>query len=182
MPKKGEKLSAAHLAKMLAGRKAKKGGPQATAPKLATPGTNSGKGTKNVSSAGEATKPLISQGQIPNLTNKKLNNVVEDSAKVKVAPRKRGVKAAGVPTSIQAQQVTVNSNTGPSALISNELPGQMEVIKKVLKRDIPNIVGNTVDASPPQKTVDNIPSVDAKSLEGNKVPFSFNALRQKLMC
>ena len=60
MPRKGEKLSAEHLAKLQAGRRAKKGGGQATAPGVPEDGDRLANNRPLVQPK-EATKPLISQ-------------------------------------------------------------------------------------------------------------------------
>ena len=68
MPRKGEKLSAEHLAKLQAGRRAKKGGGQATAPGVPEDGDRLANNRALVQPK-EATKPMISQQ--PNLTKKR---------------------------------------------------------------------------------------------------------------
>lgn len=70
MPKKGEKLSPEHLAKLQAGRKARKGGSQATAPAKPEDGERL-TASAPLRQPKEATTPLIAQGQVPNLTKKK---------------------------------------------------------------------------------------------------------------
>ena len=70
MPRKGEKLSAEHKAKMMAGRVAKTGA-SATSPARPMDGERLANKRKPKGSF-EATKPLISEGQVPNLTKKKL--------------------------------------------------------------------------------------------------------------
>ena len=100
-----------------------------------------------------------------------------------VVRRKRGVQSSGEPASIQDANYIRDSNTGPSAAITFQLPGQKQAIKKALATKVPKIVGQTVDANPPDKTVENIPSVDVKSLEVKpSAPFSMAALRQRLLC
>lgn len=180
MPRKGEKLSAEHLAKMKAGRIAKKGGPQATAPGVPEDGEKLANNRKAVAPK-EATQPLIASGQVPNLTKKKKAGIVEGVPAV--VRKKRGVQSSGEPASIQDADYIKNENTGASALISNQLPGQAQAIKKSLAKKVPKIVGNTYDENPPEKTIDNIPSEDVKSLSVKEsAPFSYAALRQRLLC
>ena len=178
MPRKGEKLSAEHLAKLQAGRRAKKGGGQATAPGVPEDGDRLANNRPLVQPK-EATKPLISQQ--PNLTKKKKAGIVRDVPAV--AKAKRGVNSSGEPTAIQEADYLKEKSTGASILITNELPGQKEAIKRSLAKKPKRIPGNTTDPNPPQKTVDNIPSEDVKSLHVNpSAPFSFAALRQRLLC
>ena len=183
MPKKGEKLSPEHLAKMKAGRDAKKR-PSATPDDALIPGTKSGKGTMRPMAMKEATKPLIGARQVSNLTKCKKNSLIENSAKEPVR-KTRGVQPSGEPMTMESQTAVVNRNTGPSTVISNQLPQQKEAIKAVLaetKKSGSKIKSEAVDPSPPNKTVDEIPSTDTKALEGNKTPFSFQALRNRLLC
>jgi len=178
MPRKGEKLSAEHLAKMKAGRMAKKGGGQATAPGVPEDGDRLANNRPLVQPK-EATKPMISQQ--PNLTKKKKAGVVRDVPAV--ASAKRGVNSSGEPTAIQEADYLRDRSTGASILITNELPGQKQAIKRTLAKKPKRIPGATTDPNPPQKTVDNIPSEDVKSLQvSQSAPFSFQALRQRLLC
>ena len=179
MPRKGEKLSAEHLAKMNAGRIAKRGGGHATAPGVPAGGEKLSM-DKKLTQPKEATQPMISQQ--PNLTKKKKNNLVQDIPKV--ASRKKGITTAGVPASVQDASYVVDSYTGASENVTFQLPGQVEAIKKTLAVKVPKIVGQTFDPSGgPDKTIKNIPSTDVKSLEVNKkAPFSMQALRERLLC
>jgi hypothetical protein len=178
MPRKGEKLSAEHLAKLQAGRNAKKGGGQATAPGVPEDGDKLANKRPLVQPK-EATKPMISQQ--PNLTKKKKAGVVRDVPPV--ASAKRGVNSSGQPTAIQEADYLRDTSTGASILITNELPGQKQAIKRTLAKKPKRIPGASVDPNPSEKTVDNIPSKDVKSLEVNSsAPFSFQALRQRLLC
>ena len=178
MPRKGEKLSSEHLAKMMAGRNAKKGGGHATAPGLPKDGAALTSG-KRLTEPAEATKPMISQQ--PNLTKKKKANLVE--VVPAVVRRKRGVQSSGVPASVQDATYIKDDYTGVSENVTFQLPGQAKAIQKALAVKVPKIVGQTFDPVPPTKTVDNIPSEDVKSLKVNKAaPFSMNALRQRLLC
>ena len=178
MPRKGEKLSAEHLARMQAGRRAKKGGGQATAPGVPEDGDRLANNRPLVQPK-EATKPLISQQ--PNLSKKKKAGVVRDVPAV--AKAIRGVNSSGEPTAIQEADYLKEKSTGASILITNELPGQKDAIKRSLAKKPKRIPGATVDPNPPEKTVKNIPSEDVKSLKVNpSAPFSFQALRQRLLC
>jgi len=178
MPRKGEKLSAEHLAKLQAGRKAKKGGGQATAPGVPEDGDRLANNRPLVQPK-EATMPMISQQ--PNLTKKKKAGVVRDVPAV--AARKRGVNSSGAPTAIQEVDYIREKSTGASILITNELPGQKQAIKRTLAKKPKRIPGATFDPNPPEKTVENIPSEDVKSLQvSQSAPFSFQALRQRLLC
>jgi hypothetical protein len=180
MPKKGEKLSPEHLAKLQAGRKAKKGGSQATAPAKPEDGDRL---TSHLAlkQPKEATQPLIAQGQVPNLTKKKKANIVEGEPPV--VRRRGGVQSSGEPAAIQDGDYLKNSNTGASILISNELPGQRKAIKRSLEKKIPKLPNEKFDADPPNTTVDSVKGVDMASLTPNpKAPFSFAALRSRLLC
>jgi hypothetical protein len=178
MPRKGEKLSPEHLAKLQAGRNAKKGGGQATAPGVPEDGDRLANNRRPVQPK-EATKPLISQQ--PNLTKKKKAGVVRDVPAV--AKAIRGVNSSGEPTAIQEADYLKEKSTGASILITNQLPEQKEAIKRSLAKKPKRIPGSTVDPNPPEKTVENIPSEDVKSLKVNpSAPFSFQALRQRLLC
>ena len=179
MPRKGEKLSPEHLAKMQAGRKARKGGGQATASGVPEDGDRLANDRPLVQPK-EATKPMISQQ--PNLTKKKKAGIVGDVPPVNRRQR-GGANSSGAPQAIQEANYLKDKSTGPSILISNELPGQKDAIKRSLAKKPARIPGATVDPNPPEKTVDNIPSEDVKSLHVKpSAPFSFAALRQRLLC
>lgn len=179
MPRKGEVLSAAHKAKMMAGRIAKKGS-SATAPGKPEDGERLANG-RNVKGSFEATKPLISEGQVPNLSKKRLNALVQEEKPV--VRRKRGVQSSGEPAAVEDASYIVDRNTGPSAVITYQLPGQKQAIKDSLAVKVPKLPGQTEDPDPPNKTVENIPSEDVKSLKVKPAaPFSMAALRQRLLC
>jgi len=166
---------------MKAGRTAKKGGGQATAPGVPEDGDRLANKRKAVAPK-EATQPLINAGQVPNLTKKKKAGVVEGVPAVAGGTR-GGVRSSGKTASAQDASYLKNESIGPSILISSELPGQKEAIKRTLSKKVARIPGATVDPNPPEKTVKNIPSEDVKSLQANpSAPFSFAALRQRLLC
>ena len=180
MPKKGEKLSPEHLAKLQAGRKARKGGSQATAPAKPEDGERL-TASAPLRQPKEATTPLIAQGQVPNLTKKKKANIVEGEPSV--VRRAHGVQSSGEPASIQDMNYIKNESTGASILISNELPGQRKAIKRSLDKKVPKLPNEKYDADPPNVTIDSLKGIDMASLTPNpKAPFSFAALRSRLLC
>jgi len=153
MPKKGEKLSDEHKAKMKAGaKKARETGIRKTKPKT-----------------------LIIPNQVPALPSNPANDekVIKNPEDAPVAERK-GVQSSGETKKMEAQDFIANRNVGPSAAITTQLPGQKEQIKKELKRKLPKL--SPVDPNPPEKTIKGLKTNDPKAVEA-KAPFSFNALR-----
>jgi len=154
MPKKGEKMSEEHRKKMSEGRK------KAAALRKTPP------------------KTQIIANQLPNLPANPANGekVIPDPEAKPEAERK-GVQSSGETKPMEAQNFIMNQNTGPSAAISAQLPGQKEQIAKELKTKVPKIA--KVDPTPPDKTTRNLTTDDPKAIVA-KAPFSFNALRMKL--
>lgn len=155
MPKKGEKLSDEHKAKMKAGAAKKRASMPVKPPKT-----------------------QIIANQVPALPANPANGekVIPDPEAKPVVERK-GVQSSGETKKMEAQNFIMNRNVGPSAAITAQLPGQKEEIKKVLKKKVPKLA--PVDPSPPEKTVDNLTTDDPKAIKG-MAPFSFNALRLRL--
>ena len=154
MAKKGEKMSDEHKKKMAEGRK-KKAELRNTPPKTE-----------------------IISNQLPNLPANPANGekvIPDPEAKPEV--ERKGVQASGETKTMEAQNFIMNENTGPSAAISAQLPGQAEQIKKELKRKVPKIA--KVDPTPPDVTTRTLTTDDPKAISA-RAPFSFNALRMKL--
>jgi hypothetical protein len=151
MPKKGEKLSPEHLAKMKAGRERMK------------------------AMKGSGTNPI--ESQVPNVTNKKIANVVDNSLAAPV-PTRSGVQASGETKIQEVSDAVRNDYTGPSAAISNQLPGQKAEIEKQLSLKVKK-VSNPKPAKR-SKTVEGQKTDDPKAIDA-RAPFSFAALRMKLL-
>ena len=155
MPKKGEKLSDEHKAKMKAGSAAKRA---ARSIKV------------------DAPKTEIIANQLPNAPENPAvvaKKEIEDPESAPVVKRK-GVEASGKTSKMVAAQFIANSNLGPSSAITAQLPGQKEQIEKTLKVRAPKLA--PVDPKPTEKTVDGLKTNDPKAVEA-RAPFSYNALR-----
>ena len=157
MPKKGEKLSDEHKAKMREGaRKKREAGVKTTPPKT-----------------------QIIANQLPSAPVNPAtvaHKVVEDPEANPVVARK-GVESSGITSKMAAQQFIANSNLGPSAAITAQLPGQAEQIKKSLKVKVPKLAPE--NPKPVDTTVVKLKTDDPKAIEA-RAPFSFNALRMRL--
>jgi hypothetical protein len=102
----------------------------------------------------------------------------------KTAPKKSakgGVKRTGETEVETAVNALENTNTGPGAVISNQLPGQEEKIKKSLKKKGPKIV--EVNPNPDEATIDamNQGAKRDDDIDGSR-QFSFIEFKKKLMC
>lgn len=93
----------------------------------------------------------------------------------------KGVNRTGKSTAQNDTEMLINSNTGPSAAISAELPDQKERIKKAVKRGKKDDTFIEVEQAK-DKTIKNMKTDDAVAIEGDKVQFSFQALRNRLLC
>lgn len=144
--------------------------------------TKAGGASEVTTTLGDAVLPPAS-----NLTQIDNQNVAERSKKV-INPSskpektvKKGVSATGKTNAANAASEIVNENTGMSAVVSAQLPGQKEEIEMALKKNkkTPKDVVHVGDGS--EKTIDGLKSDDPKAIEG-KAPFSIQALRNKLLC
>ena len=130
-----------------------------------------------VAPAPTATKPI----DVPNLPPGKEDTVVKKELKKKAPPAKKAAVAPeGVPKEVEDQRILTNRETG-NQVIPAQYAGQMDSIKKAIKKNKTIKVSEDVDPSPPEKTVKNVKShvPDVKAVEA-KAPFSFSAVRKIL--
>lgn len=100
-------------------------------------------------------------------------------AKTKAPVRKRrGVQSDGLTAGAELKQQLQNEQQLDAAM-SPDMPGQEERIKKELKRK-PKAKIVTVGEGQEQ-TIDHMKTDDPKAISGDK-PFSFQALRNRLLC
>ena len=124
-----------------------------------------------------ATKPI----DVPNLPPGKEDVVVKKELKKKAPPAKKpAVAPEGVPKEVEDQQILTNRETG-NQVIPAQYAGQMESIKKAIKKNKTIKVAEDVKPNPPDKTVKNVKShvPDTKAVEA-RAPFSFSAVRKIL--
>jgi len=105
--------------------------------------------------------------------------VVPDAVKVK-ENKCKGVTRSGRTKKEVAQDFIVNENTGPSQVVSAQLPDQKEQIAKELKvaKKTPKIV--TVGQGE-ERTVEGLKTDDPAAVKG-QAPFSIQSLRNRLLC
>ena len=109
--------------------------------------------------------------------------IVKDVIKKKKEVEKKGVNRTGKSTAENYTDMLINSNTGPSAEISAQLPDQKEKIAKSLARGRKNKKDTFIETeTAPDKTIKNMKTDDAIAIEGENVQFSFQALRNRLLC
>ena len=107
--------------------------------------------------------------------------MVEDAKKAKTkAPvkKRRGVQSDGKTAGAELKDKLENEQQLDAA-ISPDMPGQKELIKKELKRK-PKAKIVTVGEGE-ERTIEGMKTDDPKAIEG-KAPFSFQALRNRLLC
>ena len=109
--------------------------------------------------------------------------IVKDVLKKKKEVKTKGVNRTGKSTAENYTDMLINSNTGPSAEISAQLPDQKEKIAKSLARGRKNKKDTFIETeTAPDKTIKNMKTDDAIAIEGENVQFSFQALRNRLLC
>jgi len=123
---------------------------------------------------------------VPNLPGKgkKVGKdmIVDNPEKKPELSGPKDLSTTGKPKKINKNNLIVNEETG-SSVISNQMPGQKESIKKLLKKDKTELNPETPApvANPPEKTVKNVIRhvPDTKAIEA-RAPFSFSAVRKLL--
>lgn len=155
--RKGEKLSDEHKAKMCAGRAKKR--------------------LASIKTPAPATEIIASQ--VPNapVNPSTVEKAVLENPEDKPVAEPKGVRSSGETKKMDFQNFVANENTGPSTAITTQLPGQKELIKKVLSKKVPKL--STPLKNPTDDTTKNLKTNDPKAIEA-KAPFSFNALRLRL--
>jgi hypothetical protein len=126
------------------------------------------------------TKPLESAGGAGSKAQMlKEEPVVKDEVKKEVKKRK-GVKSSGLTAGAETVKNLTDSNLMDGGSAAAQLPGQTKRIKKSLEKKEGEVkvveVGNGEE-----KTLEGLKSDDPEAVSGRK-PFSFQALRNQLLC
>jgi len=122
---------------------------------------------------------LLQDSQV---SKKELKTIVKKPLTKKVV-KEKGVKADGLTKPVSTTEFLVNDNVGAGTGVSSQFAGQKEQVKKQLRKakktettdDAPN-------PNPEEKTIDNMKTDDPKGVDGSKAGFSFQALRNRLLC
>ena len=195
MVKKGEKLSAEHIAKMRAGRakmaseraavkeaakKEKKMAAKKSTKVVAAPDNSDPTVQIPTAVPGAATKPFVKEVKQPKVRGNKIMENPE--AKPEEKPKGKRIGRSGKSAGLEYASDLVNSNIGNGALV--QIAGQKKEIAKNLSEKPPAGVMESVSGvqGSADKTTENLPIVDPKALDGGKKQFSFIALRRTLMC
>ncbi len=109
---------------------------------------------------------------------KKGKKVVKDAA-AKPPKKEKVLQRDGKTTAEDNLETLAVENTGPSAAVSAQLPGQKTAIEGELKK-AKRAPRTKVKADPAEPTVEGMKTDDPKAIEG-KAPFSTKALRLKLL-
>ena len=110
----------------------------------------------------------------------KRKRVLKDPKAIPEAKSKSGVTRTGKTQAENDLDYLENKNIGEGQDISAQLPGQKEKIQNALKKKPAKklvTVGNGEE-----KTIDGMKTDDAVAVEGGNVQFSFQALRNRLLC
>jgi hypothetical protein len=128
----------------------------------------------------QGTKPLEAAGGAGSKAQDlKEEPVVKEESKKK-APKRRGVKASGLTAAAATFQELTEKNLMDGGAAAAQLPGQKERIKKSLaKKEGEEKMMEVGDGS--EKTLEGLKSDDPVALSGRR-PFSFQALRNQLLC
>lgn len=128
-------------------------------------------GTKPLEAAGGAG----SRAQLTKREDKVVKEVAEKPVK-----KRSGVKSSGLTAGAATQEFLVNDNVMGGGAASAQLPGQKERLKKTLKKKDDEAKIVTVGEGE-ERTLEGMKTDDPKAVSGDK-PFSFQALRNRLLC
>jgi hypothetical protein len=115
---------------------------------------------------------------VPEIDKRK--RVLKNPESIPEQKGKGGVTRTGKTVQENDLNYLENNNIGEGQDISAQLPGQKEKIEKALKKKPAKklvTVGNGEE-----KTIDGMKTDDAVAIEGGKTQFSFQALRNRLLC
>ncbi len=110
----------------------------------------------------------------------KRKRVLKNPESIPEQKSKSGVNRTGKTHAENDLDYLENKNIGEGQDLSAQLPGQKEKIEKSLKKKPAKklvTVGNGED-----KTVENLKTDDAVAIDGGSTQFSFQALRNRLLC
>jgi hypothetical protein len=108
-----------------------------------------------------------------------------DAPKISEKSKKGKVQKDGLPATVEEVEYLTNSNLGAGGAVAAQMPGQKEGIKELIKegKKAPKVVKVKVALD---KTIDNMKTNDPKAIAGDipgeDVQFSFQALRNRLLC
>ena len=128
-------------------------------------------GTKNIEAAGGA------GSRAQNIKDNK--PVVEEAAKKPVMKRKV-VMSSGLTAGAMTSEFLTNENTMGGGAASGQLPGQMKRLKETLEEQ-PGEVSIVTVGNGEERTIDGMRTDDKPGISGER-PFSFQALRNRLLC
>ncbi len=150
--------------------------------------TTKGSAEESITQAGDpimppaaGTKPLEAAGGRGSRAQqiKKDEKVVTEEVKEPVKKR-RGVKSSGLTAGVETQEFLVNDNVMGGGAASAQMAGQKERLKKTLKAKPEEVKVVTVGEGE-ERTLEGMKTDDPKAVSGDK-PFSFQALRNRLLC
>ena len=144
--------------------------------KAPTPG---GAAAEQVTAAGDALlPPRAHTTEIDEqFALKKSKKVVRDT--ISKPKKEKAIQRDGKTKAADQLQVMAEENTGPSATVSNQLPGQKAMIAAELKEAKKQVKAKVLE-NPPEPTIDGMKTDDPKAIEA-KAPFSILSLRKKLL-
>lgn len=110
----------------------------------------------------------------------KRKRVLKNPEAIPEVKTKKGVTRTGKTHAENDLDYLENKNIGEGNDLSAQLPGQKEKIEKALKKK-PAVKLVTV-GNGEEKTIEGMKTDDAVAIEGGNVQFSFQALRNRLLC
>ena len=127
------------------------------------------------------TKPLEAAGGKGSRAQliKKEEPVVKEEVKKPVVKRK-GVKSSGLTAGAATQDFLMNDNDMGGGAASGQLPGQRQRLKKTLQKQEGEVSIVTV-GNGEERTIEGMKTDDPRAVAG-LAPFSFQALRNRLLC
>lgn len=128
----------------------------------------------------QGTKPLEAAGGAGSRAQETEKKPEVENAGDKPVKKRKGVRSSGLTAAAKTQQFLENENTGGGGAASAQMAGQKERIKKTLakKKD----EGKVVEVGEgEERTIEGMKTDDPAGVSGSK-PFSFQALRNRLLC
>jgi len=126
------------------------------------------------------TKPLEAAGGAGSRAQKELKKPEVENAGAAPVKKRRGVRASGLTAGAQTQEFVMNENTGAGGAVSAQMGGQKKRLKKALEK-MPDEGKVVTVGEGEERTLEGMKTDDPAAVAG-RAPFSFQALRNRLLC
>jgi hypothetical protein len=103
-----------------------------------------------------------------------------ENAGEKPVKKRRGVKSSGLTAGVATQEFLVNDNVMGGGAASAQMPGQKKRLKETLAKKDEEVKVVTV-GNGEERTIEGMKTDDPEAVSG-RAPFSFQSLRNRLLC